>query len=267
MLPLLTSRCYISISTTGIAFLRVPALGRRNYDKQFYPIQGQITKSTNTLYPLLNQILAEHSRQKSQRLQVILSSDFIRFMVLPAQTTLQTGSDQMAFASAFYYQVYGQLCDSWLIESDDAVPHQPTLCAAIDQVLLDQLKTMANDYRFNVSAVVPYATWLVNQFRLEGYDGYVALVEPTRLVLIHFEGTLQSLEHVKWEDDWISPLEILLNKTILRNSLSTRNLLIYAPMDTALDTTRFSYWKVTFQKPLPSLLERSSHYQMLRGCI
>lgn len=267
MLPLLTSRCYISISTTGVAFLRVPVLGRRNYHKQFYPVEEQITKSANTLCPLLNQVLAEHSRQKSQQLQLILSTDFVRFMVLPAQTTLLTESDQLAFASALYHEVYGQLCDSWHIESDDAVPHQPTLCAAIDQVLLDQLKTMANDYRFNVSAVVPYATWLINQFRLEGYDGYLAIVEPTRLVLIHFDGALQSIEHVKWEDDWISPLEILLNKTILRNGPSTRNLLIYAPMDTVLDATRFSYWKVTYQQPVPSQLQRSRHYQMLRGCI
>ncbi|QVL45259.1 MAG: hypothetical protein KFB94_08355 [Methylophilaceae bacterium] len=267
MLPLLTDRCYISISTKGVAFLRVPVLGRRNYHKQFYPVEEQITKSANILCPLLNQVLAEHSRQKSQQLQVILSTDFVRFMVLPAQTTLLTESDQLAFASALYHEVYGQLSDAWLIESNDAVPHQPTLCAAIDQVFLDQLKTMANHYRFNLSAVVSYATWLVNQFRLERYSGYLALVEPTRLVLIHFDTALQSLVHEKWEDDWVSPLEILLTKAILRNGPSTRNLLIYAPMEAELDTTRFPQWKVALQQPVPSQLERSNHYQMLRGCI
>jgi len=266
VLPLLTSRCFVAISASGIALVQAPAFGQRVYDKKYYPFDGQLNKTPSSFYPLLNTVFANHSRQKSQQLQVILSADFIRFMVLPSQSNALNGSDRLAFARAIYQDVYGVLSDSWVIEADDAPPKQSILCAAIDQILLEQLNSMAIEHRFTLSSVVPYATKLINQFNLKGYDGYLAVVEPTRLVLVNFKGGLQNLHHIKWENDWVSPLKILLNQTILRNGLSTKHLMIYAPMNTKLDEAKFTDFNVKFLTPIPSVLQ-SADFQMLRGCV
>lgn len=266
MLPLLTSRCFVAISASGIALVQAPAFGQRVYDKKYYPFDGQLNKNTSSFYTLLNTVLVNHVREKSQQLHVILSADFIRFMVLPSQTNTLNGADRLAFARAIYQDVYGALSDSWVIEADDAPPKQPILCAAIDQMLLEQLKSMAIEHRFTLSSVTPYATKLINRFNLKEYDGYLALVEPTRLVLIHFKGGLQNLHHIKWENDWVSPLKTLLNQTILRNGVSTKNLMIYAPINTELDAAKFTDFNVKFLTPIPSVLQ-SADYQMLRGCL
>jgi hypothetical protein len=82
---------------------------------------------------------------------------------------------------------------------------------------------------------------------------------------MEFKGTLQSIHYLKWENDWVYPLQKLLNKTILVNGLIAQNLIIYTSMHSELDTATFVNWKVSIRKPLPSLLESSSHYQLLRG--
>ena len=267
MLRLLTDRCFLAVSAKGIAVVQAAAFGRRIFDKRFYPIDADINKDINLLYPLLNQILPQHSKQKFQQLQVILSTDFTRFMVLPEQTNPLPTSDQLAYAKALYQEVYGDLCEEWLIASDDAPPYQPVLCAAIDQMLLEQLKAMAIQHRFTLASVVPYVTNLINQFNLKAYEGYLAIVEPSRVVLIEFKGTLQNIQQVKWKDEWIAPLQKMLNKNILCSGLSGKKLIIYAPMYKELDAAEFFNWDVTLRKPLPSVLERTQHYQMLIGCV
>lgn len=267
MLRLLTDRCLVAVSAKGIAVVQAAAFGRRIYDKQFYPIDTDITKDINLLYPLLNQILLKHSKQKLQQLQVILSTDFTRFMVLPAQTSLLSTLDQLAYAKALYQEVYGDLCEEWVLAPDDAPPYQPVLCAAIDQILLEQLKSMAIQHRFNLSSVAPYVTYLINQFNLKAYEGYLVIVEPSRLVFIEFKGALQNIQQVKWKDEWIAPLQKMLNKTLLCSRLSGQKLTIYAPMQKDLDAAQFSNWDVTLIKPLASVLERTQHYQMLLGCV
>ena len=267
MLPLLTSRCFMAIDTAGIALAQAPAFGRRVYDKQYYPFDEQLTKNTSAFYAKLNSVLAKHSKQQSQQLQVVLSADFIRFMVLPAQTKPLNASDRLAFARALYQDVYGTLSDAWLIATDDAPPQQSTLCAAIDHALFEQLESMSIEHRYTLSSVVPYATTLINRCNLQEYDGYLAVVEPTRLVLMDFKGGVQNLQHTKWVGDWVSPLNSLLNKTMLRNGLNTQDLTVYAPVNNELEASQFANFKLTHLKPIPSLLGSSIHYQILRVCL
>jgi hypothetical protein len=257
----------MAISSSGITFVKAPAFGRRIIDKQFYPFETTINHDASHIYALLNTVLQKHSTKKTQQLQLILSSDFIRFMVLPAQKTPLSASDQLAFASALYRDVYGAISEAWVIKSDDALPPQPNLCAAIDQTMLEQFRLIASQHQFSLTSIAPYTTELINQFHLKEYDGYLAIIEPSRIVLSHFKGAIQSIQQVKYEDNWIISLQVLLNKAILRNGVSTQNLMIYAPLHHKLENDQFENWNVTFQKPLPSQLQITAQYQMLRGYI
>jgi hypothetical protein len=188
-------------------------------------------------------------------------------MVLPAQKTPLSASDQLAFASALYRDVYGAISEAWVIKSDDAPPQQPNLCAAIDQTMLEQFLLIASQHQFSLTSIAPYTTELINQFHLKEYDGYLAIIEPSRIVLTHFKGVLQSIQQVKYEDNWIISLQASLNKTLLRNGLNTKNLMIYAPLHHKIEKDQFEGWNVILQNPLPSQLQLTAHYQMLRGYV
>jgi len=267
VLPLLTNRCCLAIGPNGVAIAKMPALGRRIIHKAFYPLTDSLDVRSNALYPLLNDVLAEHNSQKSQQLEVVLSSDFIRYMVLPAQINPLNATDRRDFSTAMYQEVFGALSNDWVIQSDDAPPCQPILCAAIDQSLLNHLKETASQYRFHLRSVLPYATQITNRLNLDKHDGFLAIIEPTRLILMEFKGALHGIHSVKWEDDWVYPLQKLLNKTILVNGLIAKNLIVYTSMHSELDAAAFVNWNASVRKPLPSLLEPSSHYQLLRGLL
>ena len=255
------------MSLDGIAIVKTAPFGRRIIHKQFYPLHEFFDKSSNAIYLLLSEVLAEHKSLNLQKLQVVLSSDFIRFMVLPAQINDLSIEDKIAFAGAIYNEIYGSLSDNWTIQLDDVPPHTPTLCAAIDRMLLDQFKAIASQNRFLLTSVEPYATQIINKLNLKKYNGFLAIIEPSRLILMGFKGNIQSVQYLKWQNDWISPLQLLLNKTLLRSGLSDQHLMIYAPVDSEIDAAKFVNWNLTLSKPLPSLLEFSWHYQILRGCV
>lgn len=266
MLPLLNSRCYLAISASGIALARTSTLRRRIVSQAFIPLPKPI-KNSEAVYPLIDAILSQHSSQKSQQLQVLLSSDFVRFMVLPAQQTALTASEKMAFANALYHDVYGTLSDNWLIQTDDTPPQQPTLCAAIDQQLQAQLKAIASQHRFNLCSVVPYPTYIMNRLPLEKYDGFLVIIEPTRLVLAEFNNTLQAMQSIKWEGDWKTPLMHLLNKTTICDGLIQKRLLVYTSVQDSIESIKIDNWQISFLKALPTSLARSVDFQMLVGCV
>ena len=267
MLHLLTNRSFIALSLDGIAIVKTAPFGRRIVHKQFYPLQESFDKNLNAIYLLFSEVLAEHKSLKLQKLQVVLSSDFIRFMVLPAQINDLSVEDKTAFAGAIYNEIYGALSDEWAIQLDDVPPHTPTLCAAIDRMLLDQFKAMAFHNHFLLTSIVPYATQMINLLNLKKYYGFLAIIEPSRLILMGFKGNIQSVQSLKWQNDWTSPLQTLMNKTLLRNGLSDQHLMIYAPLESEIDTAKFVNWNLTLSKPLPSLLEPTRQYQLLRGCV
>lgn len=267
MLHLLTNRYFMAMSNAGLTLVKMPAFGRRILDKEFYPFESTINQGLSPIYALLNTVLQKHSTKNTQQLQVVLSSDFIRFMVLPAQKKPLSATDQLAFASALYRDVYGAITEAWVIKSDDAPPQMPNLCAAIDQTLLNTFQLIADEHRFNLTSIAPYATALINKFNLKEYDGYLAIIEPSRVLLTQFKGALQSMQQVKYADNWIPALQALLNKTLLRNGLNTKNLMIYAPLHHKIEKDQFEGWNVILQNPLPSQLQLTAQYQMLRGFV
>lgn len=265
MLPLWTNRCLMSISAIGVAMVEISSITQNIVEKQFYPFGDLHNPDQQNINQIVNVILEKHRKSKRQKLQVILSSDFIRFMVLPAQSKYLNNSDRWALANALYREVYGSLCENWMIEFDDSPPYESTLCAAIDIGLIDHLKMSASHHNFVLTSVVPYATTLINQLNLSAFHGYVALIEPARLVFVEFNETLLNIQQVKCRNGWINPLQQILKKTELFSSLDSKKLIICSPQKNELNLSEFDDWQISFAKTHHLIQEGETDYQMILG--
>lgn len=255
----------MAICSNGIALVEVSAYGGKILDKQFYPFDSAQDDGGDIFNGLLNKVLAKHSKNKSQQLEVILSSDFVRFMVLPRQSSYLSAAERAAYADALYKEVYGNLSEQWSIAIEDAPPYHPALCAAIDNHLLDQIKQIAIQHRFRLSSVGTHATSVINQLNLHNFQGCLAIVEPSRLVFVEFNHSLKHIQQLKWQGNWITPLQKILRKTQLSSHLAKNQLLIYAPFHPQTDIPSFDEWHVNFCKPATSMFEGSAHFQMILG--
>lgn len=254
----------MTLCSNGIGMVEVSAFGRKILDKQFYPFDS-IDDDGEILNELLNKILAKHSTDKTQQLEVILASNFVRFLVLPKQSVYLNANEKLAFANALYQDVYGALAEQWLLVLDDTPPYQPTLCAAIDQKLLDQLKQVATLHRFSLTSVLPHIISVINHLNLRNYQGCLAVVESSRLVFVEFNYVLNYIQQVKWQDNWITPLQKILKKTQLSSRLVKNQLMIYGPTHQDLDSSLFDQWDVTLYKSKVSTLGDAEHFQMITG--
>lgn len=253
----------MSISSDGIGYIEISRFGNKLRKQQRYSITPISNADQQTIHTLITQVMAQHSSQHYQQLELVLSSDFIRFLVLPAQSDMLTTSEKRLYAKALYQQVYGNLSDNWQIEFDDAPPNQATLCAAIDQSFIHQLQQLALQHRFWLTSITPLVSYLTNQLKLKRYEGYLVIIESSRIVLIEFKSTIQTIQQVKWQEDWLAPLKKLLTKTQLSRTISTNSVQIYAPMHQHFDRALFSDWDITLLKPISSLQALMSDSQFI----
>jgi hypothetical protein len=170
-----------------------------------------------------------------QSLCVMLSSDFVRYTVLPAQTMLTNLAEKKAYAHAALCEIFGAVADDWVISLDDVPLHQHTIVAAIDLNLLEKLQQIATANQFNLQHVYPYLTVVSKQLhRQVGHTtGFFVIVEPQRLLILGMiKGAYQTIRTLPIGDDWQTTLQQFLTREALLQVGTTEqkaSVLVYAP--------------------------------------
>jgi hypothetical protein len=178
---------------------------------------------------------AQNKSSTVQNLCVTLSSDFVRYAVLPAQTMLTNATEKKAYAQTALRDIYGAVADDWAISLDDVPLHQHTLVAAIDRNLLEKLQQIVIAHQLNLQHVYPYMTVVSRHLHRQvgTTTGFMVIVEPRHLLILGLQkGAYQSVRTIPNGDDWQTTLQqYLVREAILQAGTAALvpSVLVYAP--------------------------------------
>ena len=186
----------------------------------------------NQLDNLLGDFLLAQQMKPKTPLQIVLGSDLVRYVALPAQTIMMNLAEKNAYASAAFKEIHGTSVDDWQVACNDAAPQQTIIAAAIDKKLLQHLSQIALTHQLKLKSVKPYLMVAVNSLakQLAKTTGYLAIVEHSRLTLVMLQqGQCQQLHSHAIGDDWQAELKHILMRESVLGDVAYRNVLIFAP--------------------------------------
>jgi hypothetical protein len=122
-------------------------------------------------------------RGRPAELEVVVSSHFVRYALVPWSEDLVRDVERVAFARIAFRDVYGPMVDRWEVCLDEQPAGQPVLACAIDRELLAALGSAAAGIGGRISGVVPALADCINRHRrvLKGREFCLANVEAGRV--------------------------------------------------------------------------------------
>ncbi len=190
MLPLWRDQVRIGLAPQAIALAR---LGRGWRPR----LQDSISLRCNTVpgsgwqaaLKTLQQVLAEAKWQQADA-QVILSSHFVRYLLLPGNAEIRGRQEQEAYAKHRYSKVFGAAANAWTLRYTSAAAGMPTLASAIEQGFLDGIRQTCLAGKLHLRSVQPHLMSAFNAcYQIIGKSpAWFALLESDRLVLARYEG-------------------------------------------------------------------------------
>jgi hypothetical protein len=162
--------------------LGVPVEQEEPGAEQAEPWRASIDALVNLLGP---------DRSRSTELEVVMSSHFVRYALVPWSESLIRDAERLAFARVAFRDIYGPVVDRWEVCLDDQPAGQPVLACAMDRDLLAGLRSAAAGVGGRLEAVIPALADCINRHRraLKGRELCLANVEAGR-VTFAFRGQL-----------------------------------------------------------------------------
>jgi hypothetical protein len=119
-------------------------------------------------------------------LTVVLSSQFVRFRLVPWSDAIGTPDELEAYARVCFEEVYGAASGNWALRLSAEATGCPRLAAAIEQGLLERLQAIASAAELRLVSVQPYLMAAFNRLggTLRGGDFVFVLAEPERSTLL-----------------------------------------------------------------------------------
>jgi len=244
----------VAISTESLALIhRARGLSMRilEHKHQYFPQENMVPDTDAPIWQLavtqLDGVLSSMKIVPNMQLKIILASDFVRYLSLPAQQVNMSQEEKLAYAIAAYHEVYGDSVDAWDVKLNDVAPRQPTIAAAIDKTLLHALSQLANKYQLKLVSVQPYLMSAFNALsnQIKNVSGYLVIVELKRLLLINLQkGHCQNLRTFSSSNDWQFELKDLLARELLMVETSNPELFIYAPTQKNISFNATTGWQL-----------------------
>jgi hypothetical protein len=120
---------------------------------------------------------------------LILSSHFVRYVVLPWSGELITEAEELEFARTRFIQVFGQWARDWTIVMSPAPAGASRLCAAVDAALIGAATGALAASGLRLRSVQPALMAQFNEWRRRiGADGWLAIAEQGRLLVAWIAG-------------------------------------------------------------------------------
>lgn len=190
MSPSWGERVRISLSPHQVALVRVSrGLRPRVVDRKSMLCpdargQGNWADAVEVLRDLL-----VHPNVGKGDATLILSSHFVRYVVLPWSGELITGAEELEFARTRFIQVFGQSARDWTIVMSPAPAGASRLCAAVDQALIVAATGAVAGAGLRLLSVQPALMAQFNEWRHRiGDDGWLATAEQGRLLMAWISG-------------------------------------------------------------------------------
>jgi hypothetical protein len=127
---LVATRLSIGLDGDGIAIVISKGAKNNIVHQQF--IANTQQADWQTLVQQLDAALSQLKLASNTICTLVLSSDFVRYLVLPAQPFAMNEAEKNTYIQAAYRDIYGAVADGWHIKCDDAAPEQSMLAVAVD---------------------------------------------------------------------------------------------------------------------------------------
>jgi hypothetical protein len=184
-----------------------PGIGPRVLHKQIVDVA---TGAETPLWkPSLRALSSALKDAKEKRITVILSNRLVRYTVVPWHAELMRRAERLVQARHCFKQIYGNLADAWTISISGGGYRAPVLATAVDQELIEGLRSASTEVGARLVSIVPYLTAAYGQFR-RTIDGasYFGVVEQDAIGLLQFDSSgLRSASSQRIHDNWMEELQ------------------------------------------------------------
>ena len=167
--------------------------------------------------------LVEQAGWRNVDLDVVLSSHFVHYLVLPWVENL-SAQEVMTYARHQLQALYGADADTWTVCVGRAAAGLPRLAAAVETQLLGALRAQAAVCRSRLTGVQPLLAAACEALPDAGAapSGWLAVVEPGRMSVSRLErGHCLSVRSAGYAGDAARPLLTLLEQDALCAGVGT----------------------------------------------
>ncbi len=217
------------LSPRHIALAKQPLLGRATGAQFSRALEGDEDDHAQVLEAFeqgLVTLSAGHSKLKPASLKLVLAGSLARYALTVPVTTLLSVEEESALARQTFVQRYGDASLSWTVRYQAQGLGDAFLASAVDNTLLDKLKTLCQTYKVELESVEPLlaTAWRKSRRQLSRKASWLAVTEPGRvhLLAVHDRAWL-SLASAHIHEDWEAVLATLLQReaaVLDRNVLS-----------------------------------------------
>lgn len=245
---LLPNQLSVLLHPKQVAVMQLAALRRRVIHQQCVDVTQSTAIAWENAVKQLEQMLS--SKQfESNRLQVTLSSDFVRYLVLPPHASVQRVNDKVAFARAAFQENHGAVVNEWQVIVDDARPDLLSIAAAVDRTLLTKLAQVAQDRQLKLSSVQPYFMTAYNRIKSRiAYEAfYFVLIEQSRFIFAALSGQgWTQIRNLPIEDNWALQLQQILEREALSAVHAIpKQVMLYAPDQHQVPLPKVAGWAIS----------------------
>lgn len=150
---------------------------------------------------------------------VVLSNEFVRPLLLPANAALRTPQEWTALARHRLTAVHGEAVQDWLVRVAETTPGGPRIACAMDRGLLDAIDEHLAGSGAHLASVQPYLMTAYNQLQsLIGNESCWLVIEEAGCLTLSLlqQGQWQAIRR-RWVDpDWCDELpDILARKAAM----------------------------------------------------
>jgi hypothetical protein len=165
---------------------------------------------------------------------LIISNHFVRFMLLPWNEVSLTDAEKLSLLQHRFAEVYGEASATWELRLNEGSFGSPSLASAVDQGLLEQLKSIFNASQLRLKSIQPYLMTAFNACRRDlGNDAawFVVAEKGVFCIGLLHNGQWQSIRLRRAESDWFDEALLVLEREMLLADKENENskVFIYAP--------------------------------------
>ena len=185
-------RLLISLAPDAVSWLRVTgAFQPRVVAKNAVPTAREAGQEPWSGAVAVLQQEAEQWRRERLAATVVLSNQFVRYIVIPPLEKVGGRDEAIALARFHFSKIHGERAAAWHVRLATPVPGSATPASAIDTALLDALKAcFPREGKARLVSVQPYAMAAFNFWRdrIEKEGAWLLLVELGMACLALFAG-------------------------------------------------------------------------------
>ena len=176
----------------------------------------------------------QHVVKQGIRANVVISSHFARYAVIPWSADLAVESERQAFMRYRFNVLFGDAVKNWDLRMDAPDFGHPTIASGMETKLIATLHEVLNTAHINIKSISPYLMLAINQSvtqikHLNTQDFWFAVMESGRLCFVLIEnGAWHLIKNVAMESDISEQIHTLIQREMVnRNISSTLSVVIY----------------------------------------